>query len=109
MSEPQTCSNETVLPSLSKLQSIWAWLKSLFATSTPKTHGADPLILALDLLKAQHATLDRIVQSKFDVPMHVTGPPPQGRAPMFSNYMLSDVLSVDSDEEFLQKTESLSN
>jgi hypothetical protein len=57
---------------------------------------------ALELLEKQHATLDRVVQAKFDVPMRVTTPHPQS-APVFPNYMLTDVLSVDDDAEFMEK------
>jgi hypothetical protein len=107
MNEFPTCSTETALPSPSKRPSIWAWIKSLFATSTrPQPEPIEHRLIAL--LEKQHATLDRVVQAKFDVPMRVTAPPQQS-APMLPPYMLSDVLSTESDAEFLSQTDSLSN
>lgn len=107
MSEFPTCSTETELPSPSKPRSIWASIKSWLATRTrPQPEAIEHRLIAL--LEKQHATLDRVVQAKFDVPMRVTAPP-QPREPMLPPYMLTDVLSVENDAEFLSQTDSLSN
>lgn len=107
MTEPQTYSPATELPSPSKPRSIWASIKSWFATRTrPQPEPIEHRLIAL--LERQHATLDRVVQAKFDVPMRVTAPPPPS-TPMLPPYMLTDVLSVDDDAEFLSQTDSLSN
>jgi hypothetical protein len=75
--------------------------------STPTSPKVDHLAVALELLKAQHATLDRIVTAKFDVPVHSRITEQRKSEPSFPEYMMSDVLGAESDAEFFEAAEKL--
>jgi hypothetical protein len=59
------------------------------------------------LAKQQADTLDRIVQSKFDLPLVAPAREIQPNAPMFPVSQLGDLLSMDSDRDFINAAEKL--
>lgn len=89
---------------------LWGWLKQWHTTSSqPKRTDLLTVIAQqnqrlIDLLEKQHATLDRVVQAKFDVPVAGHATEQRESQPMFPSYMMSDTLS---DAEFLEKADRI--
>lgn len=110
---------------------MWDWIKSFRTTKrlqlsapTPSESGhlsrklqaqnqllTEHLLKALEtsqaLAKQQADTLDRIVQSKFDLPLVVPVREITPSLPMFPASQLGDLLSMDSDRDFLTAAENL--
>lgn len=108
---------ETSPTSTSKMEShsrwsmstLLEWTKQFFTTSSQLTPKVDHLAVALELLAKQHATLDKIVTAKYDQPTHSRVTEQRETQPMFPPGMMYDVLSMESDEEFLKATEGPEN
>lgn len=93
---------------------MWAWIRRCFTTDTQshttdlRKHNLQLQKLLADSLKDSQAAnrkliecLDRVVISRFDPPLK---PQPMAQPKSFPFPDLSDVLSVEDDREFLEKT-----
>lgn len=95
---------------------MWAFLRRLSATSKPQQSSAiEQLALAqskalIELCQQQQQTLDRIVAAKYDRPFQAPLVPQPN--PTMPDFMMTDqtdtsplsaVLSVDSDQEFIDR------
>lgn len=90
---------------------MWAWLKQSDSTSelqelrkenrAMRLQTARSLESLLALSLKQQESLDRVIMSKFDPPV-MPNPTEQPKTIAFPD--LSDVLSVEDDTEFLERT-----
>lgn len=89
-----------------------AWLKRLFTTKQAKRKDLLEVFAAqndrvIKLLEKQQATIDRVIQAKFDTPIVGRATEQTVSQPMFPQTMMSDALSLESDEDFIATMEKL--